>query len=846
MADALFCPTDPDSYEPSVAQLANRELITCSPDTPLHKAATLMHQHQISCILIKQGPEVIGIWTEADARKLDFQSAQSFSQPVCEVMSQPVIHIQENLSLTEAASLMLKKRIRRLLVLDSHQQPLGMLTQTDIVRQQRIEFFLRLRDVGSSISRLPLKLAADMPLADAAKALRQHQSDAAIVEFNDSPPGIITERDLITVIANNSAELSLGQCCYRPLLTVHKNCSLLQAVDMLKERNIRHLAVCNDQEQFCGLLSFSDILANVEYAYIDQLKKALHDRDSALRTSTGYLRLAQKVIDVSMDAIMITSPDGIIESVNPSFSQVTGYDAVEAIGQTPKLLSSGMHGKDFYRTMWQALHERGHWQGEIWNKRKNGDLYPQWLSVTAIRDEKKQITQFAAIFSDISERKNQERKIHQLAYVDELTGLANRRLFLDRLQLSIANAHRHQHKMAVLFLDLDLFKRINDTLGHQAGDQALKEVAHRLNATVREGESVARLGGDEFTILVPEIDNCQSLQTLAKRLVSQFDQPVRLKGQDFFLTTSIGISLYPKDGKSAEQLIKHADLAMYEAKNAGRNQYCFYQSRTGQQTADELKMEQALRHALHHHQLAVHYQPKICLKTNQIRGFEALVRWHHSDYGMIAPADFIPLAEKLGLISALGEQVLEQVCKDINSHGLLGLPVSVNVSALQLADPTFCRRLCLLLGQHHVTNGRIELELTESCLIPEQADSTMRLLTELRKQGFRLSIDDFGTGYSSLSYLRRLPIDTLKIDRSFISELPENEEDSQITLAIIAMAKALGLEVIAEGIETPVQRQFLLQSGCLIGQGYLFWPALPVEALPLKTDCDSATLSLCQ
>ncbi|WP_246840631.1 EAL domain-containing protein [Lacimicrobium sp. SS2-24] len=846
MADLLFPQQFVDSYEPTVAQLANRNLITCTPDTPLQDAAEMMQQHQVSCILVRQQRDIIGIWTEADARKLDYSSAQSFRQPIKEVMTQPVISIDEQVSLTDAASLMLKKRIRRLLITDNHKRPLGMLTQTDIVRQQRIEYFLRLRDVGSSISRMPLKLPASLSLAEAAKALQQHQSDAAIVVFDDVPPGIITERDLIRVIAQRCNQTSLGECCHRPLLSVHKDCSLLQAVDLLKERNVRHLAVCNDQEQFCGLLSFSDILANVEYAYIDQLKQALSDRDSALRASTGYLRLAQKVIDASLDAIMITSEAGVIESVNPSFCQVTGYSAAEAIGQTPKLLSSGMHDQSFYKKMWQTLFEQGHWQGEIWNKRKNGDLYPQWLSITAIRNEKQEITQFAAIFSDISERKNQERKIHQLAYVDELTGLANRRLFQDRLQLSLANAHRHHHKMAVLFLDLDLFKRINDTLGHQAGDQALKEVAHRLQSTVREGESVARLGGDEFTILVPETDDCQSLASLAQRLVTQFDQPVRLKGQDFFLTTSIGISQYPKDGKSAEQLIKHADLAMYEAKNAGRNQYCFYQSETGQQTADELKLEQALRHALTHRQLQVYYQPKIDLHTSSVIGFEALVRWQHAQFGKISPERFIPLAEKLGLISTLSEQVLDTVCEDIHQYGLDHLPVSVNVSVLQLADPGFCRRLCQQLNQHQISPRRIELELTESCLIPEQANATLKLLTELREHGFRLSIDDFGTGYSSLSYLRRLPIDTLKIDRSFINELPDNEEDSQITLAILAMAKALGLEVIAEGVETSVQRDFLLQSGCQVGQGYLFWPALPVHALPLKQRYQADAVMACQ
>ncbi|MDX1538386.1 EAL domain-containing protein [Arsukibacterium sp.] len=826
----------PQEQEPKVSQLISKQLLCCSPDTSVQQAARLMHQHQVSCILITEHHNVLGIWTEADAKRVNCQLTPAYQQPISQLMTTPVIHVDADTPLNQAASLMLQKRIRRLLVVDSEQRPLGILTQSDIVRQQRIEHYLRLRDVGSCISKPPLKIASSTPLSLAVQTMHQHNAEAAIVEFADEIPGIITERDLIKLIAEGSCHSELSDLAQRPVLTVSRDCSLLQAVDILKEKNFRHLAVTDDQQRICGVLSFSDILINVEYAYVEQLKQALQARDQALRTSADYLRLAQKVIDASLDGIMITNVHGIIESVNPSFSQLTGYSAAEALGQTPALLSSGLHNKDFYRSMWLTLTEQGHWQGEIWNKRKNGDIYPQWLSITAIRDEKGETCQFAAIFSDISERKHQEKKIHQLAYLDELTGLANRRLFLDRLKLALANAQRHQHKMAVLFLDLDLFKRINDTLGHQAGDEALTEVARRLTASVRDGESVARLGGDEFTILLPEVDDIASLEVLARRLISQFEKPFRLLQQDFFLTTSIGISVFPADANTTDQLIKHADVAMYQAKAAGRNQYCFYQEHIGQQSHDELKLEQELRLALQQQNMEVWYQPKVDLASGEICSLEALVRWQHYQHGFIAPDRFIPLAEKLGLINLLGDQVLAQVCRDIRDHQLK-VPVAVNISAVQLIDPTFNQRLQHHLCQYDISPRCIELELTESCLIPEQAEATFALLTSLRQQGFRISIDDFGTGYSSLSYLRRLPIDCLKIDRSFVDELPENAEDSQIALAIIAMANALGLDVIAEGVEHPRQRDFLLQAGCATGQGYLYAPAMPRAELTALLKC---------
>jgi diguanylate cyclase (GGDEF)-like protein/PAS domain S-box-containing protein len=537
------------------------------------------------------------------------------------------------------------------------------------------------------------------------------------------------------------------------------------------------------------------------------------------------LRLLETVITESKDAVMITDASGFIQSVNPSFCKLTGYSVEEALGQTPNLLSSGQHDENFYQQMWQRLQQQGYWQGEIWNKRKNGEIYPEWLSISAVRDENGIINQYAAIFSDITERKKREKKIHELAYFDELTGLANRRLFQDRLEQALANAKRHDHQLAVLFLDLDLFKRINDTLGHQAGDEALRQVARRLQKASRAGESVARLGGDEFTMLVPECDGIEEIEKLAQRIVAQFELPFQIQHNELVLTTSVGISIYPQHGGTISELLKFADAAMYQAKESGRNKYSLYTNSVGQRHDEALQLEQALRKALSQQQLEVYYQPKVALQTGQLHSLEALARWQDKELGQVPPQRFIAMAETLGLIQQLGQQVLRQVCYQLQLWGEQAVPVAVNISVMELADPGFLTQLTQILTETAINPQLLELEITESCLLPERETQTRQVLQQLRQLGIRLAIDDFGTGYSSLSYLRHLPINSLKIDRSFIKSLPENTSDRQITSAIIAMANAMGLDVIAEGVETQAQQEFLLTAGCKFGQGYWFGKA---------------------
>lgn len=819
----------------TVAHVLQKNLICCEPQTSVQQAASLMRQHNISCILVKKNELILGIWTESDCKKLDLSAPSVLHQPVSQVMSCPVLSVPDRCSISEAAALMKQKNIRRLLVTDTMHQAIGIVTQTDLIHQQPLEHYLMLRDISSILVELPLLLQSELTVAQAAILMQQTQRDAAIVRFEhsdaDAEYGIVTERDLVHFVATERTLCTLVEVATRPLLTLPLRSSLLQAVRLLREQGFRHLGVTDSYGQPVGLLSHNHILLNMEHLYISELKAALQARDKALRTSESSLRLAYKVIEASHDAVMITDARGIIQSVNPSFCKLTGYSADEALGQTPSLLSSGQHDQLFYQQMWQGLQQQGYWQGEIWNKRKNGEIYPEWLFISAVRDDQGAINQYAAIFSDITERKKREQKIHELAYFDELTGLANRRLFQDRLEQALANAKRHHHQLAVLFLDLDLFKRINDTLGHQAGDEALRQVAKRLQKASRAGESVARLGGDEFTMLVPECEAKEEIVKLAQRIVAQFELPFQIQQNELALTTSVGISIYPQHGHTASELLKCADAAMYQAKESGRNNYSIYNSSLGQRHDQALQLEQALRKALSQQQLQVHYQPKVELKTGLLHSLEALVRWNDQDLGQVAPADFIPIAETLGLIHQLGQQVLRQVCHQLQQWGPLAVPVAVNISAKELADPQFMPQLKQILAESEVDPQLLELEITESCLLPERAAETQRVLQKLRQLGIRLAIDDFGTGYSSLSYLRHLPINCLKIDRSFIKTLPDNTNDRQITSAIIAMANAMGLDVIAEGVESQAQQEFLLSAGCQFGQGYWFGKAVDQSSI---------------
>ncbi|MDP2810819.1 MAG: EAL domain-containing protein [Rhodocyclaceae bacterium] len=546
------------------------------------------------------------------------------------------------------------------------------------------------------------------------------------------------------------------------------------------------------------------------------------------------LRIAAIAFE-SQSGMMVTDPQGVILRVNRAFTRLTGYSAQEAVGQTPRLLSSGRHSPEFYGQMWATIAEKGHWQGQVWNRHKNGRIFAEWLTITAVAAAGGGVSHYVGTFSDITENAEAEAQIHRLAYYDALTQLPNRRLLQDRLSQALATSARNGLHGAILFLDLDNFKAVNDTRGHHTGDRLLVAMTQRLRLAVRECDTVARLGGDEFVVLLEELGtDADEAATLAKqvgeKLGAAISQSITIDRIEFHCTASIGIRMFYVH-ETVEDLLKHADLAMYQAKTAGRNTLRFFDPAMQARLDERSALESALRKALKHRQLQLFYQPQIDA-AGCIIGAETLLRWLHPERGLIAPGDFIPLAEDCGLILPIGHWVLETACaqlKNWSAHkSTRGLVLAVNVSARQFRQADFAEQVKAVLDASGANPAHLKLELTES-LVLDNVDDTIGKMQLLKALGISFSMDDFGTGYSSLAYLTRLPLDQLKIDRSFVLNLPDNVNDGIIARTIITMGRSLGLDVIAEGVETEGQREFLNHHGCHGYQGYLYSKPLPLD-----------------
>ena len=545
-------------------------------------------------------------------------------------------------------------------------------------------------------------------------------------------------------------------------------------------------------------------------------------------------RLALTVFRNSVEAIVVTDAEERILSVNQAFTEVTGYAAEDVIGQTPRLLGSGIQGREFYEAMWRDLRILGAWKGEIQDRRKDGSLYPASLSISTVRDSNSRITHYVAVFSDITERKASEARIAYLAQHDALTGLPNRALLQDRLDQALAQATRQGKRIALMFLDLDRFKTINDSLGHVTGDKLLQRAAERLRQCVRETDTVSRQGGDEFIIVLTGIDLPDEAGRVAAKILDQLDPAFEVDGQQLRTSFSIGIALFPEDGASPESLMKNADTAMYHAKESGRNTYRFFDERMNVNTLERLQLENGLRQALDRGELQLAYQAQVELASGRIIGVEALLRWASETLGPVPPSRFIPLAEECGLIIPIGDWVLREACRQARrwqDAGLPPVPVGVNLSALQFRRSDIVAGVAAALAESGLDGRWLELELTESLLM-ESGPEVIVTLGKLKALGVRLSIDDFGTGYSSLAYLKRFPVDRLKIDQSFVRDLAQDPDDAVIIRAIIQLGRNLRLEVIAEGTETIEQMDFLRREGCTAAQGYLFSRPVPAEAIP--------------
>lgn len=547
------------------------------------------------------------------------------------------------------------------------------------------------------------------------------------------------------------------------------------------------------------------------------------------------LRIAATAFE-TQEGILITDLDKRILRVNHAFTRLTGYSADEAIGQTPDLLSSGRHERKFYLDMWETITSDKYWQGEVWSRRKNGEIYPIWLTTTAVTDAAGKMTHYVSVFTDITLRKQAEEQIHQLAFYDPLTKLPNRRLLIDRLHHTMASGTRSVAHSALLFIDLDNFKTLNDTKGHDVGDLLLIEAAQRLQASVRGGDTVARLGGDEFVVMMvnlsEEVDQAAAqAKAIGEKIRESLGHPYRLKNFEYHSSCSIGVSLFRAHDVSVDDLLKRADTAMYEAKTAGRNTLRFFDPAMQAVLEARVKLEADLRHALSHQQFDLFYQIQVNAANHSI-GAEALLRWMHPLQGLVLPTEFIPMAEETGLIVAIGRWVLETACTQIKEWETnplaCELQIAVNVSALQFHQPDFVEQVREILKKTGADPTRLKLELTESVVLDNISDAVAKM-HELKKIGVRFSMDDFGTGYSSLAYLTQLPLDQLKIDQSFVRNIGTKPTDAVIVQTIIGMANSLGIDVIAEGVETEAQRTFLEHVGCRAYQGYLFGNPLSQE-----------------
>jgi diguanylate cyclase (GGDEF)-like protein/PAS domain S-box-containing protein len=594
-------------------------------------------------------------------------------------------------------------------------------------------------------------------------------------------------------------------------------------------------------------ITFRRLRKDGQYCWVESKIQGVRDADnnvhqiiltardiSERRQAEEDLRIAATAFE-TQEGMIISAADGTILRVNRAFSEITGYSAMEAVGQKPSLLKSGRHDRTFYQALWEAVVRTGSWRGEIWNRRKDGEVYPEWLTITAVRGPGGGVTHFVGAFADITQRKAAEQAIERLAFYDPLTRLPNRRLLQDHLRQALAASARSTREGALLFIDLDNFKTVNDTLGHDKGDLLLQQTAQRLVACVRETDTVARLGGDEFVVMLEGLSEnsneaAAQARAIGEKILAALDVPYTFGSYEYECSASIGIALFGGQRQDIDEILKQADLAMYRAKTRGRNTIRFFDEKMQARIDARASLEAELRTAIQENQLLLHYQPQIDGR-GMLTGAEALLRWQHPDRGVVLPDQFIPLAEKTGLILPMGQWVLETACAQLVDWATRmeteHLTLAVNVSACQFRQVNFAEQVLAILDRAGADPRKLRLELTESMLL-DDIDDAISKMRRMKARGLSLSLDDFGTGYSSLAYLRSLPLSQLKIDRSFVTDVASDANAATITKTIVFLARSLGLAVIAEGVETERQREILANSGCHNYQGYLFSQPLPV------------------
>lgn len=648
----------------------------------------------------------------------------------------------------------------------------------------------------------------------------------------DAAGTIVYANELMGHMLGTDSQQLIGRTCCDIFFDaasgdVRASCVFLQSI---RDGETRHGTITAPKHRNSTSTEFSYICTPLVEAHAT-VGAVLVFREASLTQDNDAQPATDVILEQTQEAVMVTSPAGVITSVNRAFTEITGFATEEAVGMTPRILKSDVHTPNFYEDFWKSLHTTRRWVGEIWNRRKNGEIYPQWGSVTAIVDGDGNINNYVAVFSDISKAKQAEEKLYFLANHDSLTSLPNRMRFLDKLAGALERARRNESQIAVVFIDVDRFKLVNDTLGHASGDVYLQAVAARLQKTCRKQDTLARWGGDEFVMSMEGVGDHQMICNTIARLQRDVGEPVALDGHQLVPTLSIGICIYPQDGVVPSDLIKAADAAMYRAKEQGRNRFAFYNDVMSQEISDKFNISAELRQAIQNGDLRLHYQPQINAMHGHLIGVEALVRWQHPTRGLIPPVQFIPAAEELGLIEDVGHWVLNEALRQMQRwqrEGVCIPRVAVNVAPAQL-NTAFVQVVREALQTTGLDPACLELEITEGAL--QSGESVRRILESLRTTGVQLSIDDFGTGYSSLSHIKNFPITCFKIDKSFIDGIPDNEQDAAIVKAVLTLGSSLRVEIVAEGVETPAQFEFLKAHGVTSIQGFYFSKPMPAPML---------------
>ncbi|MDP2822240.1 MAG: EAL domain-containing protein [Sulfuritalea sp.] len=825
-----------------VAAMMTRRILAVAPETTLSEVMGVMSRERVGAVVVMESAQPFGVITEHDIVRALSQGGTVQGQTCRELASAPALSVSAAADYREAYHLLSGRNIRHLLVTDQDGSVIGMLTEGDIMRHLGVEYFVSLRNVGAAMTRDVVTLPPEAPLSDAVQAMAARGIGCVVVAAECRPLGIFSECDAVGLSAGgrDPARVSLRDAMVAPVRTVSPECSLHEAVKVMTGAAIRRLVVVDAEGRIAGILTQHDVIKGLEGRYLKLLKETIarQRRDLAenRRTLSRHL-LADRIVQSAADTVIVVADlSGRVIFCNPAAESVFGHDA------------NSLTGLSLHRLFDEADVVPPDFDGLIERFRADPGAHRMLvlpcqgrhfdLSVSGLHDEDGALCGLLLIGLDMMEHKAVERHLEYLFYHDSLTGLPNRTLLRDRLEQALMHATRQNIQVALLSVDIDLFKHINDTLGHSAGDQLLTACGQRIQEALRTSDTIARYAGDQFLIMLPAIRHLQAVSTAAQKILASLHEPFRIEGSSLTVTASIGISLFPDDGRDYDALVKSAEAAMVEAKRAGRDTCRFFDAAMNRRSREQTELQARLRLALDNEEFVLHYQPQFDIASGRVIGVEALLRWHDPVQGLVMPDQFIPLAEENGLIVPIGAWVLRQACRQAAAWEKAWHPpitMAVNLSALQFRRGDLFQTVTAALDDSGLNPARLELELTESILVHE-TEQALNAVRELKTLGVQLSIDDFGTGYSSLAYLKRFAVDKLKIDRSFVRDLETDLDDAAIVRAIVQMGHSLRLRVIAEGVETDRQLHMLKLVDCDEVQGFYFSRPLPPEELePMLT-----------